>query len=189
MNSRALPPFAILISIGIVFAYVMPLWSGSIAQTRDAIANDDQALAAAAAYTLQQNKLATEKNAISRADLKRLETFLPSSVDNVGLILDLNALAARSSLSLSNIDVANKASENSPNGGTPVGGAVNTAASNPVGSVDLTLSAVGTYSALQNFLTGVERSGRLLDVHDLSVKGSNNGTYVYQMTVSLYWLR
>ena len=187
MNSRALPPFAILISIGIFFAYVMPLWTGQIAQTRDAISSDDQALAAAAEYTLEQNKLAAEKDAISPADLKRLETFLPSSVDNVGLILDLNALAARSNISLSGIDVANIASARSPEGDIPIG-ETDSAASDPVGSVDLSLSAIGTYSAFQNLLAGIERSGRLLDIHDLSVTGSNNGAYSYAMKVGLYWL-
>ena len=186
MNDRIIPSIALLIAIGIFFAYVNPTWSGSIADTKNAIALDDQALAAAQLYTEQQNSLATSRNAIDPAYLTRLSTFLPDSVDNVGLILDLNALAARSGLSLSNVDVISNAAGNakaSVNQGLPAAGA------NPVGSIDLTISAVGTYPALQAFLVGVERSARLLDVRDIVVKGSDTGVYNYQMALRLYWLR
>lgn len=184
MNDRILPLIALLASIGIFFGYVNPTWSGSIATTKDAIALDDQALAAAADYAKQQNTLASARNEIDTADLDRLDSFLPDSVDNVGLILDLNALAARSGFSLANIDVlSSTAGAAAPQGGLP------DAQMNPVGSVDLSLSAVGTYAASQAFLSGVERSARLLDIRDIVVKGSDTGVYNYQMVLRFYWLR
>ena len=109
MNSRILPTLALLVSVGIFFAYVQPTWSGPLAVTKASIASDDRALAAANTYTMQQNQLAVARNAIDPRDLTRLARFLPGSVDNVGLILDLNALAARSGLTLSNIDVITNA--------------------------------------------------------------------------------
>lgn len=188
MSNRLVPSFALVVAVGIFFAYVAPTWSGSISDTQAAIAMDDQALTAATTYTTQQNELAAARNAIDPANLVRLTTFLPDSVDNVGLILDLNALAARSGLALSNVDVMTKtAPTNSANQGG-AGASANTL-SNPIGSVDLTLSAVGTYSALQSFLKGVERSQRLVDIKDIVVKGSDTGVYTYQMKLTLYWLR
>ena len=186
MNERIIPSVALLLAVGIFFVYVNPTWSGSVADSKNVIALDDQALEAAQLYTAQQNSLATSRNAIDPAFLTRLSIFLPDSVDNVGLILDLNALAARSGLSLSNIDVVSNiagAAKTAMNQGLPA------ARANPVGSVDLTLSAVGTYPALQAFLVGVERSARLLDVRDVVVKGSDTGVYNYQMALRLYWLR
>lgn len=186
MSTRVLPLIALFVAVGIFFVFVSPTWSGSIAATKEAIAKDDQALSAAADYTRQQNTLASSRNAIDPANLSRLGAFLPDSVDNVGLILDLNALAARSGLSLSNIDVVSNstdAASASAQQGLPAAGA------NPVGSVDLSLSAIGTYTALQSFLTGIERSTRLLDVRDIVVKGSDTGVYTYKMTLRLYWLR
>ncbi len=185
MNSRVLAALSLIVAAGIFFAYVTPTWGGSIAATQAAIAADDQALAAAAQYTSQQNQLAASRDAIDSSSLSALSTFLPGSVDNVGLILDLNALAARSGLSVANIDVASGGTSASGQGTT----ALPTAAANPVGSVDLSLSASGTFAALQAFLSGVERSARLLDVRDLVVKGSDTGVYDYQMTIRLYWLR
>ncbi|MDD2657497.1 MAG: type 4a pilus biogenesis protein PilO [Candidatus Pacebacteria bacterium] len=180
MNSRLLPTLALFVAAGIFFVYVNPTWSGSITDTKAKIALDNQALDAARQYAAQQNVLADARDAIDASSLERLSTFLPDSVDNVGLILDLNALAARSGLSLANIDVV---TNDIPGTKTAP------AATSPVGSVNLSLSAVGTFSALQTFLIGVERSARLLDIQDVVVKGSDTGVYTYQMTLRLYWLR
>lgn len=180
MNDRLLPFLALLVSAGIFFGYVGPTWSGEIAVANAAITNDNNALVAANAYTARQSELSSESNAISQTNLTRLSTFLPDSVNNVGIILDLDALASRSGLLLSNADIATNATNNTSTAAT--GGS-------PVGSVDLSLSASGTYAALQTFLKGVEMSERLLDVRNLTVNGSDTGVYTYQMTIRLYWLR
>lgn len=193
MNSRVLPAIAIILSVGIFFAYVKPTWSGPIVETKDAIAKDEQALTAAEEYKKKQNELASARNAIEQENLNKLSVFLPDSVDNVSLILDINALAARSGLSLANIDVVTddsaspKSKVTEPS--TQSAGTLQIARANPVGSVDLSLSAIGTYSSLQSFLSGIEKSARLLDVRDITVKGSDTGVYNYQMTIRLYWLR
>ena len=177
---------ALIVAIGIFFGYVNPTWQGSIAVTKAAIDLDNQALTAADNFTKQQNELAAARDAIDSTNLTALTTLLPGSVDNVRIILDLNSLAARSRLSVANIDVV-MSTAGGANGTSvaslPAGG------QDPIGSVDLSLSATGTFSALQTFLTGVEKSARLLDVHDLVVKGSDTGIYSYQMTLRLYWLR
>lgn len=181
MNGRILPTLAILLSVGIFFAYVKPVWSGPLKETREAIANTERALVAADEYKKRQNELAAARAAIDPENLDRLSVFLPDSVDNVRLILDINALAARSGLSLSNIDVIMS--------NTSVPAPAPTSRANPVGSVNLSLSAIGTYAALQTFLVGIEKSARLLDVRDIVVKGSDTGVYGYQMAIRLYWLR
>jgi Tfp pilus assembly protein PilO len=183
MNNRIFPFLALAVAIGLFFFYVNPTWTGSIASLKVAIESDDQAIAAASQYTAQQDKLTSARDAIDPSNLARLNAFLPDSVDNVGLILSLNALAASSGLALSNLDITNTAA-------TSNASASNAAAitASPVSSADLSLSAVGSYSALQGFLSGVERSQRLLDIRDLVVKGSETGVYSYQMTLRFYWL-
>jgi len=185
MNSRILPIIALSVAIGIFFGYVNPTWSGSIADTKAAIELDDVALELSTEYAAKKDVLATDRDRIDPGNLERLETFLPDSVDNVGLILDINALAARSGLSLASIDVAvaDGGAKNSAPGALP------TAMANPVGSINLSLSALGTFSAFQKFLSGIEGSARLLDVRDMTVKGSDTGVYSYQITLRLYWLR
>lgn len=185
--NRILPILAILIAIGAFFLYVNPTWTVDIAAVQASIASDDQALAAASQYNTQQSTLTDARNQIDPASLARLNVFLPDSVDNVGLILDLTTLASHSGLSLSNIDVTTNIPAMSQAAGAP--GALPAAGKSPLGSVDMSLTAVGTYTALQTFLTGVEKSERLLDVRDLTVKGADTGIYTYQMILRLYWLR
>jgi len=181
MNSRIVPIFALLLAAMLFFAYVSPTWNGTIADTQAAIKSDGDALIAAQEYTKKQEALAQQRDAIDAGNLKRLSALLPDSVDNVGLILSLNALAARSGLVLSNVDVS--ASTNA----AAAGGL--SANASPVNSIDLSLAATGSYGSFQKFLDGVERSQRLLDVRTISVTGSNTDQYTYQMTIRLYWLR
>ncbi len=186
MTSRILPIVALIIAVGIFFGYVSPTWTGSIAVAKAAIAYDDQALSAANSYSVQQNQLIQARAAIDPTNLTRLATFLPSSVDDVGFVLDLDALAARSGISLSNINViTNGTSAGSGNSNT----AGLSAATNPVGSIDISLSAVGTYAALNAFLSGVEESERLIDVRSITIAGSDTGVYNYSITMRIYWLR
>lgn len=192
MSNRILPFLALVIAALIFFGYVKPTWSGQIAEIKLAIANNEQALAAADEYVTKQNTLASARNGIEQENLDRLAVFLPDSVDNVGLILDINALAARSGLSLSNIDVVANDAVNAGGGSKSLissSGVLPSSKSSFVGSVDMSLSAVGTYAALQSFLIGIEKSARLLDVRDIVVRGSDTGVYSYQMTIRLYWLR
>ncbi|MHB1163396.1 MAG: type 4a pilus biogenesis protein PilO [Minisyncoccota bacterium] len=184
IGSRILPAFALLVAIAIFFIYINPTWTGPIVVAKTTIALDDQALVAAQQYAEQQNKLAAARDAIDPANLAAVTTLLPDSVDNVGLILDLNALAARSGLSVANVDVASNSGTTAQSSSGPSAGNAD-----PVGSIDLSLSATGTFAAFQTFLNGVERSQRLLDVRDVVVKGSDTGIYTYQMTIRLYWLR
>lgn len=183
--NRVLPLVALSAAVGIFFAYVNPTWSRQIAAAKDAIALDDSALAAAEEYAARQNELAAERANIDPESLERITTLLPDSVDNVGLILDVNALAARSGISLANIDVA------TADGGAKSGaqGALPVITANPIGSINLSLTALGTFSSFQTFMSGIERSARLLDIQDIVVKGSDTGVYTYQITLRLYWLR
>ena len=182
--NRLLTFVALAAALGIFFGYINPTWTGPIAEAKKAIQADNDALAAAGEFTAKQNELASARNAIDPGNLSRLESFLPDSVANVGLILDLNALAARSGISLSSIDVAQSAASGSGNNT-----ALPAAGDSPVGSIDLQLSAIGTYASLHAFLEGVERSVRLLDLTELTVKGSDTGVYTYTMSMRLYWLR
>lgn len=190
MTSRIFPLFALSLSVVVFFVYINPEWSGAVATKKASIASDDKALDAAARYIAEQNQLAAQRDAIDPALLSRAAEFLPDSVNNVQLILDLNSLAAKAGLSISNIDVTNatpKVTSSAPaSPSTDTGSGLG---ASPVGSVDLSLSAVGTYPSLLKFLDGIERSQRLLDVSDLQIQGSDTGVYNYQMVFKIYWLR
>lgn len=184
MNSRIVPFLALLVAAGIFFGYVSPAWSGSIAEKKAAIASSEKTLLAAASFLAHQDELMKARDAMDPTNLERLAKLLPDSVNNVGLILDLNALAARSGLVVSNIDVSTPTPVSATADGFGPAEYVS-----PEQSVTISLSAVGPYSALKTFLAGVEKSGRLLDVQDLAIQGSETGVYTYRMKIRIYWLR
>ena len=177
MTSRILPSITLVLAFTIFLVYVNPTYSESISKLKETIAREQAALDAANRFHEQQDFLAEKKSSIPASDIERLAAFLPDSVDNVAAILDLTALATRSGLQLSSINASKS------------GISAQSTGASPVGSVDLTLSATGSYQAFRTFLTGVERSLRLLDVANISVQGSDTGVYAYTMTVRLYWLR
>jgi hypothetical protein len=184
MTRLLLPILAILIAIGIFFGYVSPTWNGPIAQAKTQIASYNSALAAAAAFTTKENQLLAEENAIPAASLARLAAYLPDGVDNVQLILDLNSLASKSGMTLSNFNVADDTSDDSSDGsssGLPE-------STNPVDSLTLSVTAAGTYPAFRAFLAGTEQSLRPLDVTNLTLADSATGVYNYTITYRIYWL-
>lgn len=185
MNNRVIAIIALLLSLGLFFAFINPLWTGAIAETNAAIASTDTALIAADAYAKREADLLVKRNAIDADGLKRLELTVPSSVDNVALILSIYGLAARSGFALSSIDVAKEA----PSSGSNTPGLTSGQATGPLSSIDLTLSGTGTYKAFRTFLAGVEQSQRILDVRNVRVTSAPSGVYTYQMSVRFYWLR
>jgi Tfp pilus assembly protein PilO len=188
MTHRILPIVALLIAGGLFFGYVHPTYTGKVATLSQEIQTLDGALSAAKRFQAKESELAAEKAQLPAEQLARLETYLPDGVDNVQLILDLNALAARSGLALSDFNVED-AGAPQPNAPESSRGPLSLQSATPTESLNLSLKATGTYAALRTFLAGVETSLRPLDLVDITLVDSTTGVYTYQMTFRFYWLR
>lgn len=198
MISRLFPVIALILAIGLFFGYINPTRTGSIAETSAQIDSYESALAAAERFKEKENELIRAQANIPQDKLERLRTFLPDGVNNVQIILDLNSLAARSGIRLSDFDIAGDTAtgggSSAPTAQAPVVESTPTtglglASESAIDSLEITVSATGTYASFRTFLEGIERSLRLLDVVSVSVKDSETGVYTYDMTIRLYWLR
>lgn len=200
--SRLFPVIFIVATLGLFFGYIQPTLNGSVAELNAEIQDLDTALLAAKQFKQKEVELTRARSQIAPEQLARLESFLPDSVDNVQLIVDLNSLAARSGVSLSDFDIQGGTSDTSSTqaaGAAPVDPAATAAASassvlganlaEPVDTLELSVAATGSYAAFRTFLAGVEQSLRPLDIMELSVEDSATGVYTYDMTFRLYWLR
>lgn len=187
MMTRILPFVALALAAGIIFGYVVPTYKNSIVTTQKEITSYENALAAAKGFTKKEDDLAAQRASLPADGIARLGSFLPDAVNNVQLILDLDGLAARSGMVLSNFNIdtnsiSSGSSSNDPN-------ALALQSSNPVDSVQLTLETTGTYPQFRAFLAAMEQSLRPLDVIGLTVaQGAGNGLYKYNLTVRVYWL-
>lgn len=124
-------------------------------------------------------------NQISDSDRARLATMLPTSPENVSLILELNAAAERSGLLLQNVKVVDT-DDRATRQRTPSLSSL----SQDVGLVQLEISVVGPYPAFAAFMRDVEQNARLIDVSKVGFIALDDKTS-YQYTVGLrtYWLR
>ncbi|HWH16384.1 MAG TPA: hypothetical protein VNU25_02260 [Candidatus Paceibacterota bacterium] len=206
ITSRLFPIIFIVATLGLFFGYIQPTLSGSIASLNAEIQDLDTALLAAQQFKQKELELTRARNEIAPEQLARLEAFLPDSVDNVQLIVDLNSLAARSGVSLSDFDIQGSATDTNDAaaagaapGAMPADPAMTAASSassvlganlvEPVDTLELSVAATGSYAAFRTFLAGVEQSLRPLDIVELSVDDSATGVYTYDITFRLYWLR
>lgn len=180
---RLFPAVLIMIAVGIFFTYTSPAFNGPVSTAQAKIKSYNSALEAAENFKDREAQLQIERAAIEPDDLARLEAFLPDSVNNIQLILDLDALAAKSGVRLSNFNIEEPSAPGAPEGELAL------ESTSPVGSIEITVTAVGSYMAFNTFLEAAEKSLRLLDVVGLSVKGGETGVYTYDVTFRIYWLQ
>lgn len=186
MISRIIPLLLVIAAAGLFFGYVQPTYSGSIATLTAENKNLDIALQAARDFKEKEVALTRERNVIPADQLARLESALPDSVDNVQLIVDLNSLAARSGVQLSQFGISGGDAAGDAAAATPD---MALSSGEPTDSLEVSVSATGTYASFRTFLDGIEKSLRPLDVVELSVQDSATGVYTYSMTLRIYWLR
>jgi hypothetical protein len=186
---RLLPILLILIAIGLFFGYTQPTYTGSIAQLSAQVKSYDSALAAANAFKAKEAELETEQQAVSPTDRARLESFLPDGVDNVQLILDLNALATRSGIKLSDFTTDMPDTTQTAPAPTTSGNGIALTTGGPTDSLNVSVTGIGSYKSFRTFLAGIESSLRPLDLESLSVSDSDSGVYSYNMRFRIYWLK
>jgi hypothetical protein len=186
MIPRLFPFFTIAIAIGLFFGYINPTYTGVIATLKSQVSNFDRALAAAEEFKQREAQLLAEENAIPADGLARLQSFLPDGVDNVQLILDLNNLATRSGLKISNFAVTQSGDTATAPMNTLTG--LPLATNTPTDSITMSVSATGTYASFRSFLAAAEQSLRPLDLVHMTLQDSETGVYTYQMTFRIYWL-
>ncbi len=164
MISKIIPLVLVIAAVALFLGYIQPTYTGSIATFSAENTSLDVALKAAQEFKEKEVALTRERSTIPADQLARLESSLPDSVDNVQLIVDLNSLAARSGVQLSQFNIS---------GGETTGGDTAVAAADAAltngestDSLEISVSATGTY-----------------------VQDSATGVYTYDMTFRLYWLR
>lgn len=184
MMHRVLPVVLIIVSIAIFVLYVSPMFKEKIKPLQEEIARSNAALAAARDFKEKEAQIASERALIPLETVEKIQKFLPDGVDNVQLVVDLNALASRSGVRLSNFNIKENEQvvAESPESLLTGGGRKGT------DSLDLSMTVDGTYAAFRAFLYGVEHSLRPIDVTETIITNSNSGVYSYDVTFRIYWL-
>ena len=142
------------------------------------------------AKALQERAAELERQAasISPDNITRLDNFLPDSVDDIQLVVDLNTIASRSGMGLGEVKLgADQTRRRSVERET--GQAVPA-----VETVAVSFTVDGSYGQLKAMISDLAKSLRILEVKQLKFAsvaedGSETGRYKYEITVETYWLK
>jgi Tfp pilus assembly protein PilO len=180
---RFLVPLILVLIAGAMFVfYTDPTYQASKALNEQVSAYDD-ALNKSKELLDLRTQLVSKRNTFSPEDLARLQRMLPDNVDNIRLIIDINSIAARHGLALSDVQLGDISDSSKARSDLAVG-----ASGDVVGSVTLGFSLSASYDDLLIFLQDLEHSLRVIDVEDLSFDVSDTGKNNYTFTVRTYWL-
>lgn len=134
---------------------------------------------------LQQtkNELINRFKNISPEEAERLRQFLPDTVDNVRLLVDIDAVAKRKRLVISNISIdTQEATQEQTDGAVQEGG--------QTGKVSIAFTFVSSYDAMKEILAELEQSLRVVDARKVEVTtGPDANTFATTLTIDTYWLR
>jgi Tfp pilus assembly protein PilO len=124
--------------------------------------------------------LVQKRGEIDPENLVKLEKLLPDNIDNIKLIIDMNRIAQKHTLSLKNIRLDSGVKIDSEKIGKD---------NKKYGTVGLSFSVNSSYDNFQNFLNDLEKSLRLVDITDLSVTSNDTGLYDFSVSLKTYWLK
>lgn len=176
---KFLTPIVILIISGMVFFGYIDSTYKNIKEKKVEEKMFSQALDNSKELQSIRDDLLVTYNSFSNEDLTRLGKLLPNNVDNVRLIRDIDGIAAKYGMSLSNVNL------NIDNmSGDTVG-----VEENKYGSVVLDFSITAPYRVFLSFLTDIEKSLRLVDVIKVEFSSADKDFYEYNVSIKTYWLK
>lgn len=178
------PTLLVLAAIGLFVIYTNPQYAAvSTLQTQQAAY--DQALTNSKKLLALRDTLTAQYNALTPDDLSRLQTLMPDSVDNIHLVLDIQGIANKYGMNVSDIDFGDDSSESST-------ATQSTTDQNTIyGTYDMGFSVTGTYQNFLSFLGDLEQSLRIIDVESIAfdTTAATGASYKYTLKVQTYWLK
>jgi len=181
MSRQIFSTFLIIISVTAFLMYVNPNYE-EVRILKAESKEFDEALVKSRELHRVRDGLLSKYNTFSSTDLKKLEKLLPDNVDNVRLILDLDGIASRHGLQVSNLSIATEEKDVSK---------VVTDSSSQVGKIGLSLKVNASYNDFKNFVRDLEQSLRIVDVKSLNFapKTGVDEKIDFNLTINTYWLK
>lgn len=142
------------------------------------------ALADARSLKNRINDLDTKLASIPSNQISRLDDFLPDTMDEIQLIVDISRIAALSGMTIRDINVVTE-SKNQRNGASAIDLA------NPeLQSLSLSFSTTGSYSQFKIFAANIAKSLRIMDIKTVSFSTDPaSATITYNVELTTYWIK
>lgn len=183
MTRLFLPIILVAAAVGLFVLYTNPAYQASKALQAQ-VASYDEALNKSQELRAVRDQLLAKRNTFPTDAVEKLERMLPDNVDNIRLIIDINNIAARHDLALSNVALGSVGDSTGDRSASAVG-----ASGDAVGSVTVGFSVSATYEDFLAFLADIEHSLRIVDIEALSFGTGAEGLPSYTFTIRTYWLK
>lgn len=191
------PIISIVISI-LVFVFAINPFYKEVSLLKSDINVYNTALNNSTNLLKTEDSLIKTYNEIKDEDKNRLDNFLPSSVNNIQFILEIERIANLHNMPIKDIKFE------------PIGSGLNAAGSNtivssvssdnrPYGVFPIEFTTEGKYDSFSLFLKDLESNLRLVDVKSISftvpdntgkvLNGIDPNVYKYSVKVETYWLK
>lgn len=192
MNSSSLSQFALLIiALAIIFTYIQPTFA-SIKDLQDERAEYQDIKDKAADFNAQLNALLAEVQSFRRSDIEALETYLPNQIDVVTIMADIETIARRNNVQITELISSDPVN---PNDGVLLDDEQATVPH--VSFQDFEMKLSGNYDNVKAMLRDIERNKYLLEVARMqfgltedsvaaSVSNTTGGQGVYDLTLRAY---
>ncbi len=177
-------------SIAIFFGYIDPNYKGnSSSESKDYstygivdLKNELQSFqdidTNSKSIIAKRDGLIAKKNGITLEETNRLEKMLPSNIDNIRLIMEIDKIAQGRGLTINkNVFVGAKSDEPVGNGSTLYG------------TLPVSFQVTTTYANFLKFLGDLENNLRIIDITGISFTASDNGQYDFSVSLNTYWLK
>lgn len=184
-------------SVLMFFTFINPNYQKTKAQ-RVELLSYNEALDNSKIILGQKNDLLATVNEIPQDQKDRLEKLLPSNIDNIRLIIEINNIAKRYGIVLRAIEfgstpgvgdvksgsaqIGQKTSNTSPVGGNT-----------EYGTVTLGFTTIAPYKTCVSFLKELETSLRLVEIKsvlfDAPASSQDKDLYTFRIELNTFWLK
>lgn len=144
----------------------------------------DETLAKTVEIREFRKNVQSKYNAIDERDFERLEKMLPTHIDNIRLILDINSVASARGMTIRDIRIdldQGVGDDENIDVSSSAGG---------YGSVGFRFTVVTTYPNFKDFLDDLALSLRVVDVHSIGIGAieEEDNFYRFDVGIRTYWL-
>lgn len=186
---------ALAIAGAVFIIYTQPAY-GSVKSLQARIGEYNAALDKARELQELKRSLLARYNTFSTEQLDRLTKMLPDHVDNVRLVLDLDAMATRYGMAVQNVVISKKEIVSKE---TTVIGAIGEQKLK-YDSLTLEFSTEGTYTSFAQFIQDLESSLRIVELNAFSIEQAQiardadeaaptEPVYRFDISLRTYWLK
>ena len=190
----------LIIAVALFFFVVDPLY-GEVKQLRTDVSTYNIALDNSTELQKTRDSLIEIYKSVKIEDRDRLIHFLPSTIGNIELILEIEKIANLHGMPIGNIkfETKNLESKDATNTSNIVVAENDPSAYLPYGIFPMEFIIEGRYDTFVTFLKDLEHNLRLVDVKSISFKVpppvivmgnmTNSDIYNYTLKVETYWLK